>query len=216
MELQSFIFNIKLIIVYFYFNIIFQSLFQSFFHTHFTKFLSLLIAQVCGGASHLSVWHLRSKTATATLPTTSSCQQVVKFVDDFILSAGTEPRVFKWSINGELRASFPCSPKSVFSLEINKTMNRVLAVSGTSHQMDISTNFDYKAFSLQFRQKQFQHVQYSFSFIIILFISFLRTEKLFLSFKLNWCQYGILSLPHQKRRVLRCPRGAEKFLFSKS
>jgi len=107
---------------------------------------------VCGGAAHLSVWHLRSKTSTATLSTTSSCPQVVKFEDDFILSGGTEPAVFKWSINGELRGRFPCTPKSIFSLEVNKTLNCVLAISGTSHQVDISTNFDYKAFSLQFRQ----------------------------------------------------------------
>lgn len=105
---------------------------------------------VCGGASHLSVWHLRSKTATAILPTNKSCQQAVKFEDDFILSAGTEPHVFKWSINGDLRGKFPCTPSNVFSLEINKTLNKILAVGGNSHQVDISTNFDYKAFSLQF------------------------------------------------------------------
>jgi len=102
---------------------------------------------VCGGSSHLSVWHLRSKTPTAILQTPKSFAQVVAFEDDYILSAGTEPYVYKWSINGDLRTKFPCSPKSVYSLEINKTMNKVLAVSGSSCQIDISTNFDYKAFS---------------------------------------------------------------------
>ncbi|XP_057301892.1 THO complex subunit 6 homolog [Hydractinia symbiolongicarpus] len=103
---------------------------------------------VCGGAAHSSVWHLRSKTATAVLSTPKSCAQVIKFEDDFILTAGTEPNVFKWSINGELRTKFPTSPKSIFSLEVNEHSNRVLAVSGSSPYVDISTNFKYKAFSL--------------------------------------------------------------------
>ena len=129
--------------------------------------------QVCGGASHLSVWHLRSKTSTAILSTSSSCPQVVKFEDDFILSAGTEPTVFKWSINGELRGRFPCTPKSIFSMEVNKTLNRVLAISGTSHQIDISTNFDYKAFSLQFRQSWHPFLVYCFQIIFeLIFVTF--------------------------------------------
>lgn len=116
-------------------------------------FLELFtMSQVCGGAPHCTIWHLRSKTMTAMLPTSNSCQQVAKFEDDFILTAGTEPNVFKWSINGELRGKFPCTPSSVFSLEINKNLNKILAISGSSFKIDISTNFDYKAFSLQFRE----------------------------------------------------------------
>jgi len=103
---------------------------------------------VCGGASHLSLWHLESKTATTVFHTPHSCPQVVRFEDDYLLSAGTEPNVFKWAINGELRSSFPCTPKSVFSLCVSEGSNRLLAISGHSYHVDISTNFDYKAFSL--------------------------------------------------------------------
>lgn len=103
---------------------------------------------VCGGAAHLSVWHLRSKTATAVLTTPPSCAQVVAFEDDFILSGGTEPYVYKWSINGDLRTKFPCSGSSVFSLDINEKLNKVLAIGGSSCKVDISTNFEYRAFSL--------------------------------------------------------------------
>lgn len=106
---------------------------------------------VCGGASHLSLWHLQSKTATTVFPTPHSCPQVVRFEDDYILSAGTEPSVFKWSINGELRTAFPCTSKSVFSLCVNEGVNKLLAISGHSYHVDVSTNFDYKAFSLACR-----------------------------------------------------------------
>jgi len=106
---------------------------------------------ICGGASHLSIWHLQSKTAVTVFATPESCPQVVLFEDDYILSGGTEPNIFKWSINGELRTKFPCTPKSVYSLAVNENTNRLLAIGGNSYQIDISTNFDYKAFSLSCR-----------------------------------------------------------------
>lgn len=106
---------------------------------------------VCGGAQHLSIWHLQSKTAISTLHTPNSSPQVVLFEDDYILSGGAEPNIFKWSINGELRSKFPCTPKSVYSLAVNENTNRLLAISGNTYQIDISTNFDYKAFSLSCR-----------------------------------------------------------------
>jgi len=103
---------------------------------------------ICGGAAHLSAWHLQSKTATAVFHTPESCPQVVAFEDDYVLSGGTEPHIFKWSINGELRTKFPVTPKSIYSLAKNENTNRLLAIGGNSYQVDISTNFDYKAFSL--------------------------------------------------------------------
>ncbi|XP_065644438.1 THO complex subunit 6 homolog isoform X1 [Hydra vulgaris] len=106
---------------------------------------------VCGGAAHSSVWHLRSKTATAVLPTPNSCTQVAKFEDDYILIAGSEPIVSKWSMNGSLRSTFPCTPDSVYSLEINRKLNRILSIAGSSYNIDISTNFEYKSFSLTFK-----------------------------------------------------------------
>ena len=97
------------------------------------------------------MWHLRSKTATAVLPTPNSCTQVIKFEDDFILTGGSEPHIHKWSINGELRTKFPSSTRTVYSLEVNNHTNRILTIGGQSCFADISTNFDYKSFSLTFK-----------------------------------------------------------------
>ena len=38
-----------------------------------------------------------------------------------IISAGNEPFVHHWSVNGEERSKVPCSPTSVFSLRVNNT-----------------------------------------------------------------------------------------------
>jgi len=106
---------------------------------------------VCGGAPHLSVWHLRSKTSTTVLKTPKSCPQVVAFHDDVILSGGTEPSVFHWSINGEMKTQVPCKAKAIYSLAVNKLPNKALAVGGNSPYIDICTNFNYKAFSFYFK-----------------------------------------------------------------
>lgn len=37
-----------------------------------------------------------------------------------VISAGSSPHVYHWSVNGELRAQVPCSSTNVFSVEINE------------------------------------------------------------------------------------------------
>lgn len=107
---------------------------------------------VCGGAAHLSVWHLRSKTTTAVLPTPNSRPQVATFHDDLILSAGSEPNVFHWSVNGETKCVVPVCATSIYSLAVNReSSNQVLAIGGSSSTIDVCTNFSYKAFSFHFK-----------------------------------------------------------------
>ncbi|XP_058966570.2 THO complex subunit 6 homolog [Pocillopora verrucosa] len=108
---------------------------------------------VCGGGPSLSVWHLRSMNCTSVLKTASS-QQSALFHDDLILSAGSEPTVFHWQINGDPKTHVPCTPNSVFTMQINdqSPKNKVLAVGGCSADIDVFTNFGYKALSFKFSQ----------------------------------------------------------------
>ena len=109
---------------------------------------------VCGGGPSLSLWHLRSLTATAVFDTPGTCQKCVMFHDDSIISAGSKGVVNHWSVNGERRMEIPCTPTSVFSLSFNYTSNsyKVLSATGNSSKVDIFTNFGYKAFSFTFSQ----------------------------------------------------------------
>lgn len=109
---------------------------------------------VCGGGPSLSLWHLRSLTATTVFDTPGSCQQCVMFYEDSIISAGSKGVVNHWSVNGEQRMEVPCTPSSVFSLSVNtsSTSNKVLGATGNSSKVDIFTNFGYKAFSFVFSQ----------------------------------------------------------------
>ncbi|XP_074854525.1 THO complex subunit 6 isoform X1 [Carettochelys insculpta] len=106
---------------------------------------------VCGGGPALTLWHLRSVTPTTIFPL-PHCQQHVMFYQDLILSAGHSPAINHLQISGELRAQIPCTPRSVHSLCVNERSpeHKVLTAAGSSHKVDVFTNFSYRAFSLCF------------------------------------------------------------------
>ncbi|GAB1603817.1 THO complex subunit 6 homolog [Argonauta hians] len=108
---------------------------------------------VCGGGPKLSLWHLRSLSATTVFDTPRSCQKCAIVHQDTIMSGGSEPNIFHWAINGEQKAKIPCTPTCVFKVDVNShsKSNKVLCVAGNSSKIDISTNFCYKSFSLSFQ-----------------------------------------------------------------
>jgi len=108
---------------------------------------------VCGGGPSLSLWHLRSLSATTVFDTPGVRINHAMFHEDSIISGGTEAFVQHWALNGEKRAHVPCSPTNVFSVAVNNKSDgfKVLSIAGNCHKVDICTNFGYKAFSLLFR-----------------------------------------------------------------
>ncbi|XP_071093100.1 THO complex subunit 6 homolog [Haliotis cracherodii] len=108
---------------------------------------------VCGGGPKLAMWHMRSLQPTTTFNTPGVCQTFARFHDDTLISGGTEPMVNHWFLNGELKQGVPCTPTSVFNVNINLNSDKykVLSVGGSSAMIDVCTNFGYKAFSLKFK-----------------------------------------------------------------
>jgi len=107
---------------------------------------------VCGGGPSLSMWHLRAMSLTAVFLTPAATVNQALFHSDMILSGGSDSSIQQWSVNGERRASVPCSPSNIFSLAVNDKSDslKVLTVAGSSHKIDVCTNFGYKALSLSF------------------------------------------------------------------
>ncbi|XP_026538112.1 THO complex subunit 6 homolog isoform X2 [Notechis scutatus] len=106
---------------------------------------------VCGGGPALTLWHLRSVTPTTIFPL-PQCQQQAMFYQDLILSAGHSPTINHLQISGEVKAQIPCLPRCVHSISINERSaeHKVLTAAGSSHFIDVFTNFGYRAFSLIF------------------------------------------------------------------
>ncbi|XP_077996115.1 THO complex subunit 6 homolog [Glandiceps talaboti] len=107
---------------------------------------------VCGGGPSLTSWHMRSLSPTIVFPTPDVCHHRVMFYEDMIISGGSSPYIYHWNINGDMKSQIPCTPSCVYDIAIN-THNenyKVLGACGSSHKVDIFTNFGYKAFSLLF------------------------------------------------------------------
>ncbi|KTG45076.1 hypothetical protein cypCar_00002615 [Cyprinus carpio] len=107
--------------------------------------------ELCGGGPSLSLWHLRSMSPTSVFPL-PGCQREAVFHQDLIMSVGEGPYVSHCLHGGTVKAQIPCTPSSLNTLALNlkNTEHRVMTVGGSSHQIDVFTNFSYRAFSLSF------------------------------------------------------------------
>ena len=57
-----------------------------------------------------------------------------------ILSAGSEPTVFHWQINGDPKSQVPCTPNSVFAIQVNDKSPTNKASLKTDRQTDRQTD----------------------------------------------------------------------------
>jgi THO complex subunit 6 len=105
---------------------------------------------ICGGGPALCMWHMRSMSPTTVFQTPNAAVNFAMFHDDLIISAGSEPFVNHWALNGDRNAHVPCSPTNVFSVAVNNRSDnyKVLCTAGNSYKIDVCTNFSYKAFCL--------------------------------------------------------------------
>ncbi|XP_041377015.1 THO complex subunit 6 homolog [Gigantopelta aegis] len=108
---------------------------------------------VCGGGPHLSMWHMRSLSATTAFKTSGATHSFAMFYDDHVISGGSRPYVNHWFVNGDLKSEVPCTPATVFNIDVNHKSDKykVLTVVGSSSKIDVCTNFGYRAFSLNFK-----------------------------------------------------------------
>lgn len=107
---------------------------------------------VCGGSMAPCVYHLSSLSATVRLPSPDGvATQAAIFAKDRVITAGSESFIRHWSINGDSLASVPSGHQHAFSLAYNTHTHshqyQVLTATGDSGDVDVFTNFGYKAFS---------------------------------------------------------------------
>ena len=50
-----------------------------------------------------------------------------------ILSAGPDPTVFHWQLNGDPKSQVPCTPNSVFTIQVNEKSTKKVNVRGQLH-----------------------------------------------------------------------------------
>jgi hypothetical protein len=72
------------------------------------------------------------------------------FHDDCIVAGGTAKHLYQLSYSGEVKVELPVSATTVYSA-ILRTNPKVLAIAGSSPDIDLCTTFNYRDQVLHFR-----------------------------------------------------------------
>lgn len=103
---------------------------------------------VCGGGPKASLWHLRSMECTTVFPFPDKVH-VSGFLDEAVMIAGHHNHLFQFNFNGTTTAEIPVSPSAVYSVVWQLEPTKIMAIAGTSNEVDICQNFNYKDIALK-------------------------------------------------------------------
>ncbi|XP_077532030.1 THO complex subunit 6 [Haemaphysalis longicornis] len=106
---------------------------------------------VCGGGPTLCIWHIPMSSPATPLTDLAKPAHVAHFYDDMVMAGGGEPNLYHWSFSGDLKAKIETSASSLYSVAFHlDPPHRGLCAAGSSHKIEVCTNFLYRDFSLQF------------------------------------------------------------------
>lgn len=105
---------------------------------------------VCGGGPRLALWHLRSLDPVTTFDLPDRGIHVAFFHDDCVFAGGATKHLYQLSYSGDIRVELPVSATTVYSAVL-KTNPNVLAIAGSSPEIDLCTTFNYRDQVLHFR-----------------------------------------------------------------
>ncbi|KAL0842391.1 hypothetical protein ABMA28_014507 [Loxostege sticticalis] len=106
---------------------------------------------VCGGGPRLALWHLRSLDAVTVFDIPDHGIHVSYFHDDCIVAGGTAKHLYQLNYSGEVKVELPVSATTVYSAVLRTSPNKVLAIAGSSPEIDLCTSFNYRDQILHFR-----------------------------------------------------------------
>ncbi|KAF9422214.1 hypothetical protein HW555_002023 [Spodoptera exigua] len=105
---------------------------------------------VCGGGPRLALWHLRSLDAVTVFDIPDHGIHVSFFHDDSVFAGGAAKHFYQLSYSGEVKVELPVSATTVYSAVL-RTNPKVLAIAGSSPEIDLCTTFNYRDQVLHFR-----------------------------------------------------------------
>ncbi|XP_049867093.1 THO complex subunit 6 [Pectinophora gossypiella] len=106
---------------------------------------------ICGGGPRLALWHLRSLDAVTVFDIPDHGIHVSFFHDDCVVAGGTAKHLYQLSYSGEVKVELPVSATTVYSAALRTSPNKVLAIAGSSPEIDLCTTFNYRDQVLHFR-----------------------------------------------------------------
>jgi hypothetical protein len=80
---------------------------------------------------------------------------VTDFIDEHILAGGDHKNFYQYNFNGDVVSEIAISGTSAYSAVWQTNPHRILAIAGSSNNIDICTNnFTYKDTTLNFYKKE--------------------------------------------------------------
>lgn len=120
--------------------------YQKLERPHFGKWIGTVCANedwlVCGGGPKASLWHLRTMECTTVFPFPDKVH-VSGFLDEAVMIAGHHNHLFQFNFTGTVTAEIPVS-STVYSVVWQTEPTRMMAIAGTSNEVDVCQNFNYK------------------------------------------------------------------------
>ena len=105
---------------------------------------------LCGGGPSLSLWHMRTMEAATVFDLPDEGIHVANIYEERVIAAGTAPHVYHLTYQGETLAKVPASSNTVYSIMYQETPQKVLSIAGSSNNLDVCTNFNYRELTLRF------------------------------------------------------------------
>lgn len=105
---------------------------------------------LCGGGPSLSLWHLRMMETATIFDLPDEGIHVASIHDERIIAGGCMSAVYHLNYQGEVLAKVPTSSNTVYSIVNCEKPQKILSISGSSNNIDICTNFNYREFILKF------------------------------------------------------------------
>lgn len=98
---------------------------------------------ICGGGPKVSLWHLRSLECTTVFPYTKQAH-TTGFIDDIVFIGGDYNHLCQYNLKGDLTAELAVSASSIYSVVNQMEPKKFMSIAGSSNQLDICTDFNYK------------------------------------------------------------------------
>lgn len=77
------------------------------------------------------------------------------FHDDCVVIGGTARHLYLTTYSGEVKVELPVSATTVYSAIMRTSPNKVLAIAGSSCDIDLCTTFNYRDQVLRFRDVRY-------------------------------------------------------------
>ncbi|XP_053987438.1 THO complex subunit 6 homolog [Hylaeus anthracinus] len=105
---------------------------------------------LCGGGPNLSLWHMRTMEVATVFDLPDEGIHVASIYEERVIAAGAASHVYHLTYQGGTLAKVPTSSNTVYSIVYQVTPQKVLSVAGSSNNLDVCTNFNYRELMLKF------------------------------------------------------------------